>query len=758
MLRRYPAIYLLTFVLAGIVTADLSDIASWWFLCFGLIVGVAGISACLRQQTVPTAIFLGLTLSSFSGFLYSHRYVHVGPRHVSRVMDQHQRYYIYGRVSDWPELKVDRTEVTVDVDSLVADRLYQTEGAILLKISDTTTQLQRGDRIAFRGRIYPLPPSSPVGGFDYRRYLQLRSIAGIVYLPTLLDVRVERRSHYTFLSIVDNMRQSIVDAFRSDLSPAAAALATGFLIGETRNIPVDVYTKFRDSGTLHLLAVSGSNVALVLLFFVLVLRPLRISPGKRAIALMAIILVFAGLSYGEPSVIRASIMAGLVLLSRLIQRRHNLNNIIALTAVLILLFEPAQFFDVGFQLSFVTAWGLIFIVPLISRRLSDYHQRRWYRWLLFPLVISIVAQVCSTPLIICYFGRLPVVSVPANLVVVPLVSVAVVGSLVLLMAHAIWPLLGLFVGSLVNRLLLAVIWVLDRFGGDHMPVIETQAVLPDSALTPLAILAYVLIVVAALAVVSPRVRRLAAILIVILINAVLLLLVIGTSRSGHRITVHSVPGGAVAVVETLANSHADLIVLGTRGRPYPIDERIIKPMLAGVYRLDRIFLLSAEYDALEDYFQLACDLKVDTLFAAEWLRPTLAEISNRLDSRSYRPTLVFSVFSGEPIGRQGLSLSRLGLTLSLDHSRVIFSDELMADHGLPASQSSATYLVTGDYWRPTPAELADLAACGYRLIVCSKIDQYLPDDGDPQNRFADLVLPEFIHDLSRRGSLRLSFP
>ena len=126
------------------------------------------------------------------------------------------------------------------------------------------------------------------------------------FLPTLLSVQVDKRPAVGLLAAVDEVRTWIRSAMEEHLSPTGSALARGFLIGETRDIPPDIYGMFRDSGTLHVLAVSGSNVALVLLFFIWVLRPFWLKPSTRAIILLVVIALFAGLSYGDPSVIRAS--------------------------------------------------------------------------------------------------------------------------------------------------------------------------------------------------------------------------------------------------------------------------------------------------------------------------------------------------------------------------------------------------------------------------------------------------------------------
>ena len=264
MVRKHPALIFLGFVVAGIVCADLTHIPSWLFLLAAFLTILASGPVALRSMRAA-AVLVGFALTCLAAFHFAKEHYDLTPRHIARVADESQTVQIFGQVSDWPDLRTNFTELKVEVDSLGGRIGRKVEGTILLKVTDTTTAVQRGDRLEFWARIYPMVGGENGGErFDYRRYLQLKGVFGIVYLPTLLDVRIDKRSPLGLFSIVDRLRDAIRNTFNEYLSPDGAALASGFLIGETRNIPVHVYQWFRDSGTLHLLAVSGSNVALVL--------------------------------------------------------------------------------------------------------------------------------------------------------------------------------------------------------------------------------------------------------------------------------------------------------------------------------------------------------------------------------------------------------------------------------------------------------------------------------------------------------------
>ncbi len=756
--RKYPSLFLLLFVVAGIVLADQLRLPSWPSLLAGVICLLWVWFSVHRRRAGMAAVAIGLTFCALSAFHFSLNHVDVGPGHLSRVVSSKQVYHIFGRVADWPDLRADRTEIKIAIDSLRSDRTLPVNGAVILKITDTTTALQRGDRVEFRGRIYPIENRRRrAGEFDYGRFLNLKGVHGIVYLPTVLGVRVGGRSDLGYLGLVDDLRSGISASLKRHLTAVPAALASGFLIGETRDIPADVYTMFRDSGTLHVLAVSGSNVAVVVVFFLFILRPFKLSSYRRSVVLLGIIVLFAGVCYGDPSVVRASVMASLVLIVRMLGRSYDLNNIIALTALILLLFDPAQLYDVGFQLSFVTAWGLIAFVPKLTVLFERYHGRLWYRFGVFPLAIAVVAQLCSTPVIAFYFERIPVISVLANVVVVPLVGVAVIAILALLTAGLIMPLLGTFVGSLVDPLLRSIVWVLRLMGGENMPVVNTGELLSGPVGLGIVLVVYLLLALAFWSIRSQRARRHGIIVSVIALNLVLVRAVwSGTDTEAATLSLHNVPGGVAGVIGYPESDACDLILTGLARKKYSIDETILAPMLLreDFKRINRIFVLSADYDALDDVVSLAGQFGADCLYTTARLCGSLHDIIRARNGSGGPMEVVCTGGAGPEQQAFGLSVYDSGVILRSGEIEVLFVDRMSADLFGVDTTMPERVLVIGRRWRPAAADWIDLQAAGFNSICCSKIEQsesgsYVASEQEP-----DAAPPSWVHDLDRNGPHR----
>ena len=758
MWRRYPAVPVLAAAVIGIVFADLTDAPSYVFLVTGLLLFMAGVFRYGRRDPAITALLVCLSLASFSGVNFGARFTGTGPNDLAQLLDDTVVAEVFGRVTDWPELKPGRTELVIDVDSLrFADtpRGRHVRGALLLKVSDTTTALQRGDLVHFRTRIYPLPDHRGTG-FDYGRYLRLKGVGGLAYLTTLHTVELIPRHDIGYSAAVDYLREVITESLDRNLSSSSAALAKGFLIGETRDIPPDLYRMFRDSGTLHLLAVSGSNVALVLLFFLWVLRPFRLGMAGRSGVLLVVVAVFAGISYGDPSVIRASVMAALVLGARLLGRRIDLNNTIATTALVILIADPAQLYDVGFQLSFVTAWGLIFVTPRVTSLFGEARKRRWFRWLVLPFIVTLTAQVFSAPIIAYYFGRLSLIGPLANLIIVPAVSIAVLGVMSLLLCDLVWPLLGAFAGSLLDLVLRGVVGLLHLMGGEHIPVFDMGLRLQTTAGLLGVVVSYILLVMLVAALYNKAWRRRLVISGAVLANAILVLSVVAsTGDDSPCLECLSVPGGVAVISRQGDAPRADLLISSLRERNYQIDSSVIGPMLRerGIDRIGVLAVIESDYGAIDAFLRLSDDYRAERLVLGESMRPSVIDRLRLLGRGDFPDPEFFGREKTNPDG-PGLYLSGLEIEYVGYGNDLVLTPRVDRTHFAP--RRGPSMLVIGASWSPAPADLVALRTAGWSGIVCAKTEQDQPGEWpDDELRIEDWP-SDFVVDLSRTGPYPVS--
>ena len=451
---RYPAVVILSFVIAGMLAGRHVNPGLPALLA---IMALAVMAAIYVYHRLPPGYFvfpLAVVALAGAGMISAARYQVLRPDDISRFATSGEKLRLFGEVVRWPEIKRGKTILACRIDSAVTDRsIVTTSGLIALSIRRETTQFALGDRISFVGRLYRPQAAAYPQRFDYGEYLADKGFRGLVYIDDPIRIDVSLAGHTFFGGIINRIREWILASFRAHLSEGSAALASGFLIGETHDIPEGVYQAFRRTGTLHLLAVSGSNVAMVLIVVVWLLRWVPLGRIIRLGLLIGVIIIFSHLSYNQPSVIRASIMAALMLIGRALYRRADLNNIIATAAVVLILYDPGNLFDIGFQLSFVVTWALVLFLPEFNRWFASVRLSRMVTYVLLVASSSIVAALVSAPITLHYFGQTSLVTAASNLVVVPLVSVVVVGLVILIVMQLIMPAAAAWLGAIIDWVL-----------------------------------------------------------------------------------------------------------------------------------------------------------------------------------------------------------------------------------------------------------------------------------------------------------------
>ncbi|HEX2563798.1 MAG TPA: ComEC/Rec2 family competence protein [Acidimicrobiales bacterium] len=195
------------------------------------------------------------------------------------------------------------------------------------------------------------------------------------------------------------------------MSDRHASLLAGLTLGDDRDQPADMTDAFRAAGLTHILAVSGQNVAFVMVLVAPVLARLRFGP--RLVVTLAVLAGFALVTRFEPSVLRATAMASVAATGAALGRPASTLRVLALGVGAVLLVDPLLATSLGFRLSVAGAAGIVVGAGRIERVLPG------PRWLAAPLSVTLAAQLAVAPLLVAAFGAVPVASLPANLLALP---------------------------------------------------------------------------------------------------------------------------------------------------------------------------------------------------------------------------------------------------------------------------------------------------------------------------------------------------
>ena len=222
------------------------------------------------------------------------------------------------------------------------------------------------------------------------------------------------------------------------LFPDHSALAEALLLGRRESIDPALRERFANAGLSHLLAISGMHVGMIAGILLLVGR-IRFSLRSLVYPIIGILAVYLAMIGAPPSALRAGIMVSLGLLSFRIQRPTAGLAIVALAALLILVFRPLALLEPGFQLSFGGVLGILLLRDAALRQLPSTWRMGRARWLVEAVVVSTAAFLATTPIAAYHFGTVAPVAVVANLPAIPLMSLALVGILSALLLDPIIP-------------------------------------------------------------------------------------------------------------------------------------------------------------------------------------------------------------------------------------------------------------------------------------------------------------------------------
>ncbi len=412
-----PAFWAALAFAAGIFVSALTTNHFLFWFAFSALAGLCALFFHLRSQNTFANFCVLILLAGLGALRYSAATDVVGGRSVANFAGLDKRIFISGRVSELPEVQPDRTRIYLDKVEVGWKNKIELEGKIRLSIGRSVSSFALGDRIEFAGFLDSVwHPANP-GALDFARLMRIRGVEGAVYLKDDKGISTVAKSSGGWRSYLSRIRENIERELTEGLPPRASGVIKGFVLGITRDIEPSTYDLFRKTGTLHLLAVSGANVAWVALLPILFLKIFHLSLRWRYLVALALVWVFVLLTDLQASVLRAAIMFTFWTASKIIYREVSGVQSLGLSALFLLGINPLWFFDIGFELSYLAAFALIFFS---FKEPDSFDLRSLKSKLLSFFTTPLVAFFATFPLLAFYFNQVTPVSLLSNLAAVPL--------------------------------------------------------------------------------------------------------------------------------------------------------------------------------------------------------------------------------------------------------------------------------------------------------------------------------------------------
>ncbi len=445
-LRKVPFVRLLIPYIAGILLAQFTGFAIQYIIvAIAIITGIAYI--IVNRHTGLFILYRFRWLSGvwiylflfISGGLTINLHNYSDEKNILPLGDSVE---FQGIIHEAPELKNKSVSTVIKLQGYhKGEKHSMLKNKVLayFPIDSLSAKLAYGDQLLFRSRISEIEgPKNPYA-FNYKKYMANHEVYYQTFIQDGNFIKISGNKGSWLKESALHFRSRLLKVFSDNgITGREYAVISALTLGYRDDLDTVTKKAFASSGTIHVLAVSGLHVGIIYLVLNFLLRPFeRKKAGRIAkVFIILVILWFYALITGLPaSVVRAATMFSFLLIGTSMRRPVNIYNIIAASAFLILLINPHELTDVGFQLSYLAVISIVTIQPWLYRSLVF---RSWIFdkiWALFTL--SLAAQAGTFPLTLYYFNQFPVYFWLSNMLMIPLVTLILYMAFLLFITSAI---------------------------------------------------------------------------------------------------------------------------------------------------------------------------------------------------------------------------------------------------------------------------------------------------------------------------------
>lgn len=444
--------------MSGIFVRSFLYIDSYGLLFLGFL-GCALLVSGMMMVTKYTSPLFVLGIALIAGTLGMFR-LHVETLPVSAMSTyENQDVELIGKVVREPEERENTMHYYIKPEG---SELFEDERVLVTteKFKALEQTIRYGDIVRASGTLKRPEAFMSDGGrvFDYPGYLKTK---GVTYTMQFADVARMAEGDPTIISRIYVGKERFQDALEQAIPMPHAGLGEGILLGVKRALGSELEQTFRETGIIHIVVLSGYNVMIVV-EALMVLLSYFFLPRMRMIIGIGAIAVFVILVGPSATVVRASLMATLLLIARATGRTYMILRALILAGIIMLLVNPYLLVhDPGFQLSFLATLSLILLAPYVEQKLTALPERFGMRKI---VTATLVTQIFVLPLLLYHTGLLSLVSVLVNALVLPMVPIAMLLTFLTGVLGIIAAPLGTLVGFIAYGSLGYIIFISEFFG------------------------------------------------------------------------------------------------------------------------------------------------------------------------------------------------------------------------------------------------------------------------------------------------------
>lgn len=378
----------------------------------------------------------------------------------------HNKVTLTGKVLEQPIIKANNQQFVIEVNNINDTAIKEKT----LVYAPLAYNIEYGDIICISGKLSNIEKPNFPYNFDYNLYLQRQNIYTKFYLYNfeLID-KQPNNIKLLALKVNKNIENKLVSYFKQPYS----VILQSMFIGTQYFSDKETKDDFVNTGLIHILVVSGWHIGFCIVIIIFILKLFSLPLKYIYILAIPIIFFYTLMTGANPPAVRAAIMAACMLLSLLLDREPLIYNAIALSALIIFIFNPQTLFTASFQLSFLATLGIIYLYPKINNIFGNI-KNKIYKFIWEVISVTLSAQIALLPLLIFYFGQLSTISFIINILIVPIIGFIVGLSFLFYLATFISSYIALSISVVLSLILNIILGIIHFFANLQFSMIDVK--------------------------------------------------------------------------------------------------------------------------------------------------------------------------------------------------------------------------------------------------------------------------------------------
>lgn len=367
---------------------------------------------------VPLHSFL-VSIGMLTAIINTERFY---PNHISQLDDKPHQFVVMATKNVVEKAKSFKLEAEVlNLFESGNKKLVNGKVILYLQKDSLSSTIKYGDVVLVNTTLQQLHETQNPAQFNYKQFLLFHQITRQAYIPSGSFAVTQVNKGNALLKWIYNFRDYLLSILQKyGLEGREFAVGAALILGYTDELDPEIMRAYAGSGALHVLSVSGLHVGImyvVVAWLLSFLDKFKSGNSIKAILLLAFLAFYAMITGLSPSVLRASVMFGFIVIAKSFNYHTNIYNTLAVSAISLLIYDPYLVMQVGFQLSYLAVIGIVAIQPLLVDLWQP--KTKLMSWIWEITCVSIAAQIATAPLGFLYFHQFPVYFMISNLIVIP---------------------------------------------------------------------------------------------------------------------------------------------------------------------------------------------------------------------------------------------------------------------------------------------------------------------------------------------------